>query len=39
MVPLPEHENVKENIGDFVKALLEQIDIEFVPTVVTWARW
>lgn len=31
MVPLPEHENGKENIGDFVKALLEEIDIEFVP--------
>lgn len=28
----------KENIGDFVKALLEEIDIEFVPTVVIWAR-
>ena len=31
MVPLPEHENGKENTGDFVKALLEEIDIEFVP--------
>ena len=31
MVPLPEHENGKENIGDLVKALLEETDIEFVP--------
>lgn len=31
MVPLPEHESAKENIGDFVKALLEELDIEFWP--------
>ncbi len=31
MVPLMEHENGKENIGDFVKAMLEAVEIEFVP--------
>ena len=31
MTPLPEHERSKENIGDFVKALLEELDIEFCP--------
>lgn len=31
MVPLPEHESGKENIGDFVKVLLEELDIEFWP--------
>lgn len=30
MAPLPEHEFDKEIIGDLVKALLEEIDIEFV---------
>ena len=29
MVPLPEHEDDKEIIGDFLKALLEELDIEF----------
>lgn len=29
MVPLPEHEIGKENIGDLVKILLEELDIEF----------
>ncbi|NJK70640.1 MAG: Uma2 family endonuclease [Microcoleus sp. SU_5_3] len=31
MVPLPEHEVGKENIGDFVKIILEELDIEFLP--------
>ena len=31
MVPLPEHEIGKENIGDLVKILLEELDIEFWP--------
>lgn len=31
MVPLPEYENDKENIGDLVKCLLEELDIEFAP--------
>jgi Uma2 family endonuclease len=31
MMPLPEHESGKENIGDFVKILLEELDIEFWP--------
>ena len=31
MVPLPGHENRKEIIGDLVKALLEELDIEFAP--------
>ncbi|MEG3849252.1 Uma2 family endonuclease [Microcoleus sp. herbarium13] len=31
MVPLPEHEVGKENIGDLVKILLEELDIEFWP--------
>jgi Uma2 family endonuclease len=29
MTPLPEHEVNKENISDFVKILLEELDIEF----------
>jgi len=29
MTPLPEHESGKEIIGDLVKALLEELDIEF----------
>jgi Uma2 family endonuclease len=29
MMPLPEHEDDKEIIGDLVKALLEEFDIEF----------
>jgi Uma2 family endonuclease len=29
MAPLPEHEDNKEIIGDLVKALLEELDIEF----------
>jgi Uma2 family endonuclease len=29
MVPLPEHEASKEIIGDLVKALLEELDLEF----------
>jgi Uma2 family endonuclease len=29
MMPLPEHEDNKEIVGDLVKALLEELDIEF----------
>jgi Uma2 family endonuclease len=29
MTPLPEHEFCKESISDFVKAILEELDIEF----------
>ena len=29
MMPLPEHEDDKEIIGDLIKALLEELDIEF----------
>ncbi|MEQ8958848.1 MAG: Uma2 family endonuclease, partial [Coleofasciculus sp. C2-GNP5-27] len=29
MVPLPEHEDDKVMIADFVKVLLEELDIEF----------
>jgi Uma2 family endonuclease len=29
MMPLPEHEDNKEIIGDLIKALLEELDIEF----------
>jgi Uma2 family endonuclease len=29
MTPLPEHEFAKEIVGDLVKALLEELDIEF----------
>lgn len=31
MTPLPEHENNKEIIGDLIKALLEELDIEVYP--------
>lgn len=31
MAPLPEHESNKEFIGDFIKVLLEELDIEFYP--------
>ncbi|WP_019508918.1 Uma2 family endonuclease [Pleurocapsa sp. PCC 7319] len=31
MTPLPEHEVNKEYIGNFVKVLLEELDIEFCP--------
>ncbi|WP_036479546.1 Uma2 family endonuclease [Myxosarcina sp. GI1] len=31
MTPLPEHENNKELIGDLIKVLLEELDIEFCP--------
>jgi Uma2 family endonuclease len=31
MTPLSEHEVNKENISDFVKVLLEELDIEFCP--------
>lgn len=31
MVPLPEHEKDKEIIGDIVKILLEQLEIDFEP--------
>lgn len=31
MTPLPEHESNKEIIGDLIKALLEELDIEFYP--------
>ncbi len=30
MTPLPEHEYAKELIGDLIKALLEELDIDFV---------
>ncbi|MEA5572941.1 Uma2 family endonuclease [Calothrix sp. UHCC 0171] len=30
MTPLPEHERSKENISDFIKVLLEELDIEFL---------
>ncbi|QSJ18457.1 Uma2 family endonuclease [Nostoc sp. UHCC 0702] len=30
MVPLPEHEYDQEIIGDLIKALLEEVDIEFI---------
>ncbi|MBW4556160.1 MAG: Uma2 family endonuclease [Trichormus sp. ATA11-4-KO1] len=30
MTPLPEHEAAKEVVGDLVKALLEELDIEFL---------
>lgn len=31
MTPLPEHEVNKEHLSDFVKVLLEELDIEFCP--------
>ncbi|MGF1481608.1 MAG: Uma2 family endonuclease [Cyanophyceae cyanobacterium] len=31
MTPLPEHEKNKETIGDLIKALLEELDVEFCP--------
>lgn len=31
MTPLPEHEFCKESISDFIKAVLEELDIEFLP--------
>ncbi|MCA1993785.1 MAG: Uma2 family endonuclease [Coleofasciculus sp. S288] len=31
MTPLPEHETSKELVSDLVKALLEELDIEFCP--------
>ncbi len=31
MTPLPEHEVNKEHISDFVKILLEELDLEFCP--------
>jgi Uma2 family endonuclease len=31
MTPLPEHERSKENISDFIKILLEEFNIEFLP--------
>ncbi|MBD2577482.1 Uma2 family endonuclease [Oscillatoria sp. FACHB-1406] len=31
MAPLPEHEQDKELIGDLIKALLEEVDVEFWP--------
>ena len=31
MTPLPEHERNKETISDLVKALLEELDIKFLP--------
>ena len=31
MTPLPEHEVDKVMIGDFIKAILEELDIEFYP--------
>lgn len=35
MTPLPEHEFGKESISDFIKAILEERDIEFLPLVST----
>ncbi len=29
MVPLSDHEYAKERLGDFIKAMLEELDIEF----------
>jgi Uma2 family endonuclease len=29
VMPLPAHENIKEIVGDLIKALLEELDIEF----------
>ena len=29
MVPLPDHEHAKERLGDFIKALFEELDIDF----------
>ena len=31
MVPLPDHENAKESLGDFIKALLEEVDVDCYP--------
>ncbi|MGD1938267.1 MAG: Uma2 family endonuclease [Cyanophyceae cyanobacterium] len=31
MVPWSDHEHAKENLGDFIKALLEELDIDFCP--------
>ncbi|AFZ00263.1 Uma2 family endonuclease [Calothrix sp. PCC 6303] len=31
MTPLPEHERSKENIGDLIKILFEEFDIDFSP--------
>lgn len=31
MTPLPENEHSKESISDFIKAILEELDIEFCP--------
>lgn len=31
MVPLPEHEKDKENIGDLVKVLLDKLEVDFEP--------
>nr|WP_110986603.1 Uma2 family endonuclease [Acaryochloris thomasi] len=31
MTPLPEHETSKENIGDLIKVLLEELDIDYLP--------
>lgn len=31
MTPLPEHESSKELVSDLIKALLEELDIEFFP--------
>ncbi|MEM6501641.1 MAG: hypothetical protein AAF685_07370 [Cyanobacteria bacterium P01_C01_bin.89] len=28
VVSLPEHENVKENLGDFIKVLLEELEMD-----------
>ena len=35
MTPLPEHENDKVVIGDFIKALLEELDTEFLSLAST----
>ncbi|MEM1255939.1 MAG: Uma2 family endonuclease [Cyanobacteria bacterium P01_H01_bin.21] len=38
MVPLPEHESDKEIIGDLLKALLEELDVEFLTLGSTTFR-
>lgn len=35
MAPLPEHESAKENISDLIKALLEELDLEFLSLGTT----
>jgi len=39
MVPLAGHESGKEIIGDLVKVILEELDIEFAPLGSTTFKW